>query len=70
MGTVRIAAGPLTRASDGRRPPLHAWGRRAARPGRRGSSRREPLVLDLVFVVTVVALFALVSAVAAGVEKL
>ena len=43
-----------------------------ALPGPGGAARREgsPLVLDLVFVVTVVALFALVSAVAAGVEKL
>ncbi|GIG36490.1 hypothetical protein Cpa01nite_18710 [Cellulomonas pakistanensis] len=47
--------------------------RRAAAPPDPGAAaRREgsPLVLDLVFVVTVVALFALVGAVAAGVEKL
>ena len=42
---------------------------RASRPGRRDRCR-ESLVLDLVFVAAVVALFALVGAVAAGVEKL
>ncbi|WP_168216938.1 hypothetical protein [Cellulomonas sp. Y8] len=43
----------------------------APTPGPAGAVRRlESPVLDLVFVVAAVALFALVSAVAAGVERL
>jgi hypothetical protein len=68
MGTVRIAAAARRRVCDGRRPP--------AGPPRQPTGRRGThvlgsfLVLDLVFVVGVLALFALVGAVAAGVERL
>lgn len=65
-----MAAGSLGRVCDGSRP----GDRRARRPPvkRRVDAVRpvECPVLDLVFLVTVVALFALVSALAAGVEKL
>lgn len=65
-----MAAGALRRVCDGSRP----GDRRARRPPvKGGSTRYDPWsvpVLDLVFLATVVALFALVSALAAGVEKL
>jgi hypothetical protein len=71
MEVVRMAAGGSRRVCDGGRPGPHR-ARRAART-RTAATRFDvwsPLVLDLVFVAAVVALFALVSAVAAGVEKL
>jgi hypothetical protein len=60
---------PSRRACD-EREPGHARAPRRP-PGRRGPPQvGSPAVLDLVFVVGVLALFALVGAVAAGVETL
>lgn len=68
-----MAAGTPRRGSDGRRPGNRpAARRRGAHPGPTSTwfDVWSPPVLDLVLVAAVVALFALVGAVAAGVEKL
>lgn len=64
-----MVAGLLRRVCDGAWPGLRR-ARRAPRAEHDEVRHLESVVLDLVFVAAVVALFALVGAVASGVEKL